>query len=275
MAALTLAAALLFNGFLPNQGGRQAEGDVPATMPPPADMPSPQAANPAPNPATRQASTTTMEDNPPGGLQKPASTVPAAPSPDGRQAPDGATIIVFGIGVYDNGSIYDIAKPRVEKAAEVYRSGRAGRILFAGGWACSQARKPPVTEAEAMGRYAVSLGVDPKAVLIVDQSRNNIGSAYLARRYFDAHSLPKGIILVTSDFHMERAKYLIDKFFGPQYHIEAEAAGSGLSAAESQSRRISEQNSLNSAKASLDTIKDGDYAALDGLMRKNPGLICS
>jgi uncharacterized SAM-binding protein YcdF (DUF218 family) len=226
---------------------------------------------------------------PAGGMQPSATANPSNPDPDiggqqglavpapqpGGLGPAGATIVVLGHGVYENGSVYDIARLRVEKAVELYKAGRGGRILFSGGWACSLAEKPPVTEAEAMGRYAASLGVDPDAILIENLSRNTIGNAYQSRRYFEAHGLPKEVILVTSDFHMERGRYLIDKFFGPGYSISAESADSGLSAADRQARRLSEQNSLNAAKASLGKITDGDYAALDALIRRDLRLICS
>ncbi len=67
--------------------------------------------------------------------------------------------VVFGAGVFADGTCSDALQDRVAAGCELYRQGLVSRLIFSGG-----PGQGPVHEVEAMQRLAVSLGVPAEAI---------------------------------------------------------------------------------------------------------------
>jgi uncharacterized SAM-binding protein YcdF (DUF218 family) len=65
-------------------------------------------------------------------------------------------------------------------------------------------------EAPVVRRFLVDLGVPPDRILVEDQSRDTRENAAFTRRLMSMRSLRKAI-LVTSAFHMRRARFLFER----------------------------------------------------------------
>jgi hypothetical protein len=97
------------------------------------------------------------------------------------------------------------AEYRLPRALELYRGGRAGKLLFSGGvvWAPSK-----LCEAELLKEKALTLGIPAADILVEDQSlhtkENVLASLLVLDREFNLHHI-KRILLVTASYHMRRA----------------------------------------------------------------------
>lgn len=93
------------------------------------------------------------------------------------------------------------AADRVWQAARLYHAGIAPTIIASGGSDNNLDGGPSTSEAEAMRRFLVDLGVPDKAIVLEDRSLNTIENMQNVR------ALVKGgrILVVTSAYHVPRA----------------------------------------------------------------------
>ena len=93
---------------------------------------------------------------------------------------------------------------RLPKAIELYRQGRAGKILFSGGvkWGGSD-----FSEAVSLKRAAISFGVPEEDILIEDRSlhtlENVLASLLVLNREFHLYKMER-LLVVTASYHMRR-----------------------------------------------------------------------
>jgi uncharacterized SAM-binding protein YcdF (DUF218 family) len=116
-------------------------------------------------------------------------------------------IVVLGGGVApaippvrNDPSLTDSAD-RVWLAARLYRSGAAPRIIVSGGGFIASSNELATTEAEAMRRFLLDLGVPDGAIVAEDKSNNTIENIHNVRPMVQ----DRQVALVTSAFHMPRA----------------------------------------------------------------------
>ncbi len=118
-------------------------------------------------------------------------------SPDSK-AP---VAVVLGAGIHSDGEPTLTSRWRVIRSVQLYNEGRVPLLLFTTG--ITNGEK---TEAEAMARYARSLGVPEKAILLEEQSTNTEENAQFTSEMLRARSIGE-ILLVTDPLHMRRAVY--------------------------------------------------------------------
>lgn len=94
---------------------------------------------------------------------------------------------------------------RVVRAVELYKTGRARKILFTGG----RRRRTREAESHFMARLAVQMGVPAKAILIEDKSTSTLGNAHFCLYILREHHWTDAI-LVTDPFHMPRALFVFE-----------------------------------------------------------------
>jgi uncharacterized SAM-binding protein YcdF (DUF218 family) len=107
-----------------------------------------------------------------------------------------------------SGRVMPETNRRVERGVELYQRGHAPILLMTGGPAPRGA-----IESEVMRSLAVELGVPEDAIRIETKSRNTIENARFTKQLLseqgEATHRPK-IILVTSPYHLGRARRLFD-----------------------------------------------------------------
>jgi SanA protein len=118
-------------------------------------------------------------------------------------APSAPVAIVFGAGLYRDGTPMPVLADRVAAAVDLYKAGKVRKLILTG-----DNRVPEYNEPESMRQYALSLGV-PAEDLVPDYAgRRTYDSCYRARFVFNV----KKAILVSQDYHLPRAVYLCREF---------------------------------------------------------------
>jgi SanA protein len=116
-----------------------------------------------------------------------------------EDAPRRSAVIVFGAGLWRDGSPTPVLRDRVATAAQLYFEGKAEKLVMSGG-------NPTIDydEPGAMRAYALSLGVPDEAIVLDYAGRRTYDTCYRARHIFGIRQAT----LVTQGFHLPRALYL-------------------------------------------------------------------
>ena len=127
------------------------------------------------------------------------------PAPANAPKMDAAVVLTGGSG-------------RIEHALDVVRKGKAKRLLIAGA-------DPSVTKRDLAARIRGSSSlfkccVDLGSESVDTRSNAEEASRWLAKRKF--HS----VTLITSDWHMRRARYEFEKVLGSKYKLTTDAVRS-------------------------------------------------
>ncbi|MEA1910025.1 MAG: YdcF family protein [Patescibacteria group bacterium] len=96
-------------------------------------------------------------------------------------------------------------RQRVEEAVKLFEEEYAPAVIMSGA-----ARDEGPSNAEAMKRIAVNLGVPDDKILVEEDSTNTVANAKLVRAIIEENKLTK-IILVTSPYHQRRAYIAFSK----------------------------------------------------------------
>lgn len=107
--------------------------------------------------------------------------------------------IIFGAGLWKDGSPTPVLRDRVATAAALYFSGKVEKLLLSG-----DNRFIYYNEPGAMYKYARSLGVPDDALVLDYAGRSTYDTCYRAHRIFGVNEA----ILITQNFHLPRALYV-------------------------------------------------------------------
>jgi vancomycin permeability regulator SanA len=121
--------------------------------------------------------------------------------------------IVFGAGLWRNGSPTPVLYDRVATAAELYFSGRVEKLLMSG-----DNRVVEYNEPWAMRTAAIELGVPEEDIVLDYAGRRTYDTCYRASAIFGLDEA----ILVTQAFHLPRALYLCNQLGLPSVGVEAD-----------------------------------------------------
>ncbi len=120
--------------------------------------------------------------------------------------------IVFGAGLWRNGTPTPVLADRVTEAANLYFAGKVEKLLMSG-----DNRFVDYNEPEAMRQLALKLGVPNDAIVLDYAGRRTYDTCYRAKAIFKVDQA----ILVTQAFHMPRALYLCNLLGVDSIGVEA------------------------------------------------------
>ncbi len=113
--------------------------------------------------------------------------------------PSRRVAIIFGAGLWRDGSPTPVLKDRVETGVHLYQQGKVEKLLMTGDNSLVEYNEP-----EAMRQYALSLGVPDQDIVLDYAGRRTYDSCYRALKIFQV----KEAILITQKFHLARALFL-------------------------------------------------------------------
>jgi vancomycin permeability regulator SanA len=113
-------------------------------------------------------------------------------------APSRAVAVVFGAGVWPNGTLSPTLQNRVDTAVALYHQGQVERLLMSG-----DHRRPEYDEPSAMRRHAVAAGVPHRAIALDPAGFRTYATCARARAVFGIQDA----VLVTQRYHLPRAVY--------------------------------------------------------------------
>lgn len=117
-------------------------------------------------------------------------------------APPRNVALVFGAGLWADGSPTPVLADRVATAAELYHAGKVHVLLMSGDNSYIDYNEP-----QAMLEYAVAAGVPADAIVLDYAGRRTYDSCYRALHIFGVQEA----ILVTQAYHLDRALYTADR----------------------------------------------------------------
>jgi uncharacterized SAM-binding protein YcdF (DUF218 family) len=129
-------------------------------------------------------------------------------------------IVALGGGITAGGEPGPATVARARRTAALYRSGRAQRIVMSGAYGMHDP-PPPRAEATAMEQIAVAAGVPAGSVTTETRSRDTIGNTWFTKPLLGGPVVCH-VIVVTSDWHAARVRYLTQVIWGPGYRVELE-----------------------------------------------------
>ncbi|PWB54921.1 MAG: hypothetical protein C3F13_05575 [Anaerolineales bacterium] len=115
-----------------------------------------------------------------------------------QNVPPASVAIVFGAGLWRDGTPTTVLRDRINTAAQLYSSGKVQKILMSGDNSYIDYNEPG-----AMREYALKLGVPEDAIVLDYAGRRTYDTCYRARQIFGIDDA----ILVTQGFHLPRALY--------------------------------------------------------------------
>lgn len=129
-------------------------------------------------------------------------------------------IIVLAGGITNQETLPESVKKRVLLAKKLYDRKLSSRILMSGKWSGYWDYLPPQhTEAELMRQYAISVGLPKSAILVEEHSQSTFENAlYVSKLFLEPHRW-KDVVVVTSDFHINRAKYIFEQLLKNTYTL--------------------------------------------------------
>lgn len=127
--------------------------------------------------------------------------------------PQARVAIVFGAGLYRDGSAGPVLSDRVETAVQLYEQGKVEKLLMSG-----DNRFIEYNEPEAARQYALQRGVPDEDIVLDYAGRRTYDTCYRAKHIFGVDEA----ILVTQPFHMPRALFLCNWFGVESTGVEAD-----------------------------------------------------
>lgn len=131
-------------------------------------------------------------------------------------------VIILGSGIKGTELTLTL-KQRLDASLDYIRSHPQTPVIVSGG----QGPGESIPEALAMKNYLVDQGISPTQVIMEDRSTSTQENMAFSKKIIDASGLEHPeIMIVTSDYHMFRSKYLAAKNgYAAEYGISAPSPG--------------------------------------------------
>ncbi len=107
-------------------------------------------------------------------------------------------VVVFAGGVGESGKAGGGYQERVKEAVDMYRAGKASRLIFSSGYVFA------FREADVMRELAVAHGVPASAIILETKAANTYQNVAFVREILHREQW-RSILLVSSTYHMRRA----------------------------------------------------------------------
>jgi vancomycin permeability regulator SanA len=128
-------------------------------------------------------------------------------------APSKPAAIVFGAGLWYDGSPSPVLRDRISAAAQLYFDGKVQKLLMSG-----DNRFIDYNEPGAMREYALGLGVPDDVIVLDFAGRRTYDTCYRAKAIFGLQEA----ILVTQSFHLPRAIYTCNQLGLPAVGVSSD-----------------------------------------------------
>jgi len=175
-------------------------------------------------------------------------------------------IVALGGGITAGGEPRPETVARARRAAALYRSGRAQRIVMSGAYGMYDP-PPPRAEATAMAQIAVAAGVPPGGITVEARSRDTIGNIWFTKPLL-AEPGGQRVIVVTSSWHAARVRYLTQVIWGPGHLVALEPVTGEASTRTPEEIASWEAGLLAVPRRWFAAVRPGDDAAIAAVLAR-------
>jgi uncharacterized SAM-binding protein YcdF (DUF218 family) len=120
-------------------------------------------------------------------------------------------IIILGSPNSEVGELSSVAKERCERALAEYAKRPGCRLLLTGGYG-AHFNTTAEPHAAYLKRYLVSRGIPTQEILELVESTNTLEDALISKPIVLKYRVPE-IVIITSDYHVDRARYVFQREF--------------------------------------------------------------
>lgn len=128
-------------------------------------------------------------------------------------------VVILGGGLDGTLKPFHYTKERLEAFFRAPEEIRKKPIIVSGAYSTWLKKKPRYTEAEIMQRFLVKNGIPRSQIFLERKSRDTMGNAYCSKQIIKKHPSWRHILVVTTDGHIWRSRWIFSKIFGKQYKI--------------------------------------------------------
>jgi SanA protein len=131
-----------------------------------------------------------------------------------EDTPKAQTVIIPGAAIFPNGALSSIFKDRVDKAIEVYKTGKVSKILVSG-----DNSTVSHNEVNPVRNYLLQQGVPDADIFLDHAGFDTYSTMYRARDIFKVESM----IISTQSFHLPRSLFIAHSLGMTAYGISADS----------------------------------------------------
>ena len=177
-------------------------------------------------------------------------------------------VIILGGGIGGSGKLLSSTRRRLDFFLGMKQKFVSTPIILSGWCTGFMKEKPLITEAEAMRAILARRGIDSKYIYLEKQSLDTISNAVFSKQLVGKNRGWKRIVLITSDYHMQRALWIFRRIFGNSYRfIPFPAPSGGLI---QKKRKDYELYLLDIAKKFLANTPTDSHELIKLLRKKHP-----
>src|SRR6185437_12239401 len=141
-------------------------------------------------------------------------------------------------------------------------------VIVSGGYSAWM-KKVKYAEADVMKNYLAKHGVPLKQIFLERESRDTIGNAYFSKQIIKKHPSWKRILIVTTNAHIPRSRWIFKKVFGANYHLSYLGVSSKIINAHGVEKRNRYEKYVTLLyKVWLSPAGEGDDAKIMRLLKK-------
>ena len=159
-------------------------------------------------------------------------------------------IIILGSPNNDRGELLTIARERLDQGIFEYRNNPDFKIIPTGGFG-EHFNTTDLPHAHYAKQYLISSGVPTDDILDFAISSYTMEDATASKTICDKFEVTS-IVVVTSDFHMERAKLIFDHVYSG-YKLSYSSSKTNISSHQLEALREHEMKSVNQLKQKIQT----------------------
>ena len=160
-------------------------------------------------------------------------------------------IIVLANEMDKNGVLNTISEERIKLASETFFKHPLATMITCG-W--NYRNDSNIFLGEALKNHAVNLGVPAEKIMCELNTKDTVGEAFFTKLNIVKNNGWKNILVVTSDYHAERALKIFKFIYGDQYHIDS----IGASGSDNKEKQAAEVKSTATFKQTFGDLKPGD-----------------
>jgi uncharacterized SAM-binding protein YcdF (DUF218 family) len=176
-------------------------------------------------------------------------------------------VVALGGGITADGQPEPATVARARRAAELYHSGRAARIVMSGSHGMYDP-PPPRAEATAMAEIAIAAGVPAGSITAETRSRDTIGNIWFTKPLLGGPS-GQAITVVTSHWHAARVRYLAQLIWGPGYQVAVEPPADETSTRPPEEIARWEAGLLAVSRRWFAAVRPGDDTAIAAVLARD------
>ena len=174
-------------------------------------------------------------------------------------------LIVLSHLMNEYGELNLESKLRADKAASIFKNNFSKKIITCG-W--EYRKDSDLKISEAMKLYLINKhNINSKDIILEPKSRDTVGDAVFTRKYLEENLDFKKLAVITSSYHINRAKYIFNFVYDNKYDISFY----NCDLKNNFFKIKSEEESLNIFKKTFSGIKEGDLSSIyKRMIEKHP-----